>query len=179
MDQIEAHQRAQDVFAQVLAKVGPEQLGAQSPCAEWDARAVIDHVVAGNQLVQQRAGQEPGALPQDLAAAHAASAKAAQEIFAAPDGLTRTFELPFGAYSGAWFIGIRTTDVITHAWDLAKATGQSTDLDPDLALFAIAATKERITPAFRGEGRPFGEEQPCPEGRCAADELAALLGRPV
>jgi hypothetical protein len=47
VDQLAAHQRAQDVFAQVLANVQPEQLGAQSPCAEWDAKAVIDHVVGG------------------------------------------------------------------------------------------------------------------------------------
>lgn len=179
MDQVVGHQRAQDVFAKVLANVQPDQLGAPSPCADWDAKAVIDHVVGGNQWVQQLTGKEPDALPDDLVAAHAASAKGAQEIFAAPDGLTRMFELPFGVFPGAGFIGLRTSDVFTHAWDLAKATGQSTDLDPELAAVSLDAAKQRISPAFRGEGRPFGEEQPCPDGRCAADQLAAFLGRAV
>jgi hypothetical protein len=66
-----------------------------------------------------------------------------------------------------------------HAWDLAKATGQSTDLDPELAAFSLDAAMQRMGPGFRGEGRPFGEEQPCPNGRCEADQLAAFLGRAV
>jgi len=80
---------------------------------------------------------------------------------------------------GAAFIGLRTSDVFTHAWDLAKATGQPTDIDPELATEALKAAQERISPAFRGPGRPFGEQQPCPDGRSKADELAAFLGRIV
>jgi uncharacterized protein (TIGR03086 family) len=179
VDQLAAHQRAQDAFAKVLVNVQPEQLSAPTPCAEWDAKGVIDHVVGGNQRVQHLADQQPVALPADLVAAHAASAKGAQEIFAAPDGLTRIFELPFGAFPGAAFIGLRTTDVVTHAWDLARATGQSTDLDPELAADSLEVSKQRISPAFRGAGKPFGEEQSCPDGRCAADRLAAFLGRAV
>ncbi|HUZ09127.1 MAG TPA: TIGR03086 family metal-binding protein [Acidimicrobiales bacterium] len=179
MDQLAAHQRAQGVFAVVLAGVRPEQLGVSSPCAGWDAKAVIDHVLGGNQRVQQFAGREADALPDDLVAAHAVSAQGAQETFGAPDGMTRTFELPFGSLPGAAFIGLRTTDVFTHAWDLAKATGQSTDLDPELAGVLLEAARQRISAEFRGEGRAFGEEQTCPDGRCAADQLAAFLGRAV
>jgi uncharacterized protein (TIGR03086 family) len=179
MDQLAAHQRAQDVFAGVLARVTPAQLGAPSPCTEWDAKAVIDHVIGGNQWVESLTGRQPPALPDDLAAAHAASAATAQAVFAAPDGLRRTFELPFATLPGAAFIGLRTSDVFTHAWDLAQATGQSTNLDPELAAEALEAAQARISPAFRGPGRPFGEQQPCPEGRSKADELAAFLGRVV
>jgi uncharacterized protein (TIGR03086 family) len=179
MDQLAAHQRAQDVFASVLSNVKPDQLDLSSPCTEWNAKAVIDHVIGGNQWVQQLAGREPAAPPDDLAAAHAATAAGAQEVFAAPDGLTRPFELPFATMPGAAFIGMRTSDVYTHAWDLAKATGQSTDLDPELAAEALAAARERLKPSFRGEGRPFGEEKPCPAGRPVADQLAAFLGRVV
>lgn len=177
MDQLTAHQRAQDVFAGVLANVKPDQLDAPSPCAEWNAKAIIDHVISGNQWVGQLVGREPTALPDELGPAHAGSAVIAQESFAAPDGLTRTFNLPFGDFPGTAFIGLRTVDVFTHAWDLAKATGQPTDLDPELAAEALAASKANINPAFRGPGRPFAAEQPCPEGRPTADALAAFLGR--
>lgn len=179
MDQLVAHQRAQDVFAGVLAQVAPEQLSAPSPCTEWDAKAVIDHVIGGNQWVESLTGRPSASLPADLSAAHALSAAAAQAVFAAPDGLTRTFQLPFATLPGAAFIGLRTSDVFTHAWDLAQATGQSTDLDPELAAEALEAAHTRMSPAFRGAGRPFGEEQPCPEGRSKADQLAAFLGRVV
>ena len=179
MDQLAAHRRAQDVFAGVLANVKPEQLGVRSPCTEWDAKAVIDHVIGGNQWVVSLAGGHSSALPDDFRAAHAESAADAQAVFAAPDGLTRMFELPFATLPGAAFIGLRTSDVFTHAWDLAKATGQPTDIDPELAAEALKAAQERISPAFRGPGRPFGEQQPCPDGRSKADELAAFLGRIV
>ena len=178
MDQLVAHQRAQDAFAAVLANVTADQLDAPTPCSEWKVRDLVAHVIGGNHRV---AGSTPPA-PSDLAGlveAHASSAKLAQDSFAAPDGLTRTMEMPFGNVPGSVVIGLRTTDLLTHAWDLASATGQSTDVDPELAEEALSAAKMRITDAFRGEGRPFAAAQPCDEGRPAADRLAAFLGRSV
>ena len=179
MDQLTAHQRAQDAFAEVVAAVKPDQLQLPSPCSEWNARAVIDHVIGGNQWVRQLAGLAEVDLPDELAAAHAKSAEGAQAVFEAPDGLTRSFELPFASLPGSAFIALRTSDVFTHAWDLAKATGQSTDLDSELAQISLEAARAAIAPQFRGPGRPFAEEQACPQGRPPADQLAAFLGRTV
>jgi uncharacterized protein (TIGR03086 family) len=179
MDQLDAHRRAQEVFAGVLANVKSDQLDDGCPCTEWNVKTLINHVVGGNQWVAQLAGKVPELLPDEIAGAHEASAEEAQAVFSAPDGLTRMFELPFGTLPGEAFIGLRTSDVITHAWDLAKATGQPTDLDHELVGEALAVARARISPAFRGPGRPFGEERPCPEGRPPADELAAFLGRVV
>ena len=74
-----------------------------------------------------------------------------------------------------------TTDTFTHGWDLARALGQSTDLAPDLAAGLLAGAKMAIPPSFRGEeGKAaFGAEQTAPDGACAADQLAAFLGRTV
>lgn len=60
---------------------------------------------------------------------------------------------------GAAFIGLRTNDVFTHAWDLAKATGLSTDLDHELATLGLEASSARIQPQMRNPGGPFGPEQ--------------------
>jgi hypothetical protein len=62
---------------------------------------------------------------------------------------------------------------------MARATGQPTDVDPELAAEMLEDSRKRITTDFRGQGRPFGEEQPCDPGRPAADRLAAFLGRDV
>ncbi|HYQ35942.1 MAG TPA: maleylpyruvate isomerase N-terminal domain-containing protein, partial [Mycobacterium sp.] len=51
MDPLVAHQRAQDAFAGVLANVGPEQLGAATPCSEWTIQDLIEHVIGGNEHV--------------------------------------------------------------------------------------------------------------------------------
>ncbi len=182
MDQLEAHQRAQDAFASVLANVRPDQYALATPCTEWTVLDVIEHVVGGNGWVQVRAGLEPVAVPdgaENLGEAHAISAAAAQAVFAGPDGLTRTYDLPIGAIRGSVFVSIRTGDVLAHAWDVAKATGQSTDLEPELADHVLAATRPFLQPNLRGEGRPFGPEQPCPDGASRADQLAAFFGRAV
>ncbi len=74
---------------------------------------------------------------------------------------------------------LRTSDVLTHAWDLATATAQSTDLDPELAAESLAAVRGFVGPQFRGPGLPFGDERPCSPHRTPADQLAAFLGRNV
>jgi len=178
MDPLVAHQRAQDTFAQVLAKVTSDQLSSPTPCPEWNVKALIDHVIAGNQRVVERAGGQLAPLPEDPGAAHRTSAKAAQETFAEPQALTRTYRLPIGEISGTAFLELRTSDLLTHAWDLAVATGQPTDLDPELAEYVLAFSTQMMSrPGLRGDGRPFGAEQPCGNERAAADRIAAFLGR--
>ena len=179
MDQLVAHQRAQQSFATVFAGVSAHQMNAPTPCSDWDVATLVDHVIGGNGWVQQLAGREVAALPDEKSGALAASAAGAHAVFASEDGMSRMFELPFGTMPGAAFVGLRASDVFMHAWDLAKATGQSSDLDPELAAEALAAAKMRIQPAMRGAGRPFQAEQPCPDGRPVADQLAAFLGRVV
>ncbi|CKL84886.1 TIGR03086 family protein [Mycobacterium tuberculosis] len=176
-----AHQRAQDAFAALLANVRADQLGGPTPCSEWTINDLIEHVVGGNEQVGRWAASpiEPPARPDGLVAAHQAAAAVAHEIFAAPGGVSATFKLPLGEVPGQVFIGLRTTDVLTHAWDLAAATGQSTDLDPELAVERLAAARALVGPQFRGPGKPFADEKPCPRERPPADQLAAFLGRTV
>ena len=76
------------------------------------------------------------------------------------------------------FIELRTSDLLAHAWDFATATGLPTDLDPELAEYVLAFSKQMMSrPGLRGDGRPFGEEQPCGDECPAADQVAAFLGR--
>jgi uncharacterized protein (TIGR03086 family) len=178
MDPLVAHQRAQETFAHVLVNVTSDQLSSPTPCSDWDVKALIDHVIAGNHRVVERAGGQGAPLPEDPGAAHRASAKAAQETFAEPQALTRTYQLPIGEVPGTAFIELRTSDLLIHAWDLAIATGQPSDLDPELAEYVLTFSRQMMSrPGLRGEGRPFGEEQPCGDERPTADRVAAFLGR--
>ena len=179
MDPLVAHQRALDAFAGVLANASEDALGSPTPCSEWTVRDVIEHVIGGNEMVRGSSPDDPPARPDDLVAANRAAAAAAQEVFARPDGLTATYKLPFGELPGQMFIGMRTADVLTHAWDLAVATGQSTDLDPELATEQLAVLRAIVGPQFRGPGKQFHDEQPCSSERPPADQLAAFLGRKV
>jgi len=72
-------------------------------------------------------------------------------------------------------------DQFTHGWDLARAIGYPTDLDPDLAAQLLDQARMAITDAYRGpDGEaPFGPAAQAPAGAGPADQLAAYLGRPV
>jgi uncharacterized protein (TIGR03086 family) len=156
MDPLVAHQRAQDAFAALLANVSPDQLGASTPCSEWTIRDLIEHVIAGNEHVGLWAESptQPPARPDNILGAHRVAATAAHEMFAGPGGMATTFKLPFGEVPGQIFVGIRTTDVLTHAWDLAAATGQSTDIDPELAREQLAAARAFVGPSSAGRASP-------------------------
>ena len=86
--------------------------------------------------------------------------------------------MPIGEIPGTTFIELRTSDLLIHAWDLAVATRQPTDLDPELAEYVLSFSKQMMDrPGLRGDGRPYGEERPCANERPAVDRAAAFLGR--
>ena len=69
-------------------------------------------------------------------------------------------------------------DTFTHAWDLARATGQPTNLDPKLADTLLEAARPYFADVPR-DGRRFAEPQPTPADATPADCLAAFFGRTV
>ena len=100
--------------------------------------------------------------------------------FSEDGALDRTVNPGFGDMPATALLGMAVTDTFTHAWDLAKATGQDTNLAPELATQLLAQAQQSIQPAFRSEeGSIFGLVQPAPDGACPADQLAAFLGRTV
>src|SRR5437016_3788978 len=70
--------------------------------------------------------------------------------FGAPGAQEKVITLPFGALPGSVFMGIATTDAFTHGWDLAKATGQSTDIDPELARVKARRAPVELSATERG-----------------------------
>jgi uncharacterized protein (TIGR03086 family) len=170
----------------VLAAVTPDQLDADTPCSSWKVRDLVNHIVGGQYFFAAGAeGNPPTAAAGDFAAGDfvAAFDESSAKCVAAFQGegvMTKMLTLPFGQMPGAAFVGLAATDTFTHGWDLAKATGQVTDLVPDLAAQLLAGAKQAISPAFRGpEPAPFGPEQQAPAGASKADQLAAFLGRTV
>src|ERR1019366_6770030 len=102
------------------------------------------------------------------------------QAFASDGVMDKVISLPFGEMPGSAFMGLATTDTFTHGWDLAKATGQNTDLSPELAAQLLAGSKKNISPSFRNDsGNPFGPEMAAPAGASQADPIAPFLGRQI
>lgn len=169
----------------VLANVTPAQLQDPTPCASWNVAALINHMVgAPSFFVSALKGEAPAggsdAAEGDFLAAFDEATSQLSASFQEEGVMQRTIKLPFGEMPGAAVMGLGAVDTFAHAWDLAKATGQSTDLNPELAAALLAQSRQAISANFRGpEGAPFAAEKPCPEGACNADQLAAFLGRDV
>lgn len=182
-------ERAVRAAADVLARVKPDQLDDPTPCTSWPVRELINHVVGGSffyaAAIDTGEFGSDGPPPPDFAsgdfvAAYADGGAKMVAGFRAPDAPTRHVSVPFGEFSGADFLRIAITDTLTHAWDLAKATGQPTDLDPDLATRVLADAPDLIPDAWRGnDPLPFKPARQAPDGATAADRLAAFLGRTV
>ena len=170
----------------VLANVKPDQLSDPTPCQSWQVRELINHIVGVSFWFA--GAVNAGVAPQmdeidytagDAVATYDDGIQQAVAAFGAPGAIEKMVELPFGTLPCAAYLGIATTDAFTHGWDLARATGQSTDLDPELAAELLEGARMFIQPAFRGEDgkMPFGVEQPAPANGTNADALAAFLGR--
>jgi len=175
--------RAVAAAAHVFAGVRPQQHGDPTPCTEWNVHDLMNHVVGGNrQFVSMMSGggmldRNQDFLGDDPTGAFRASAAELRALFAVPGALAKPTWTPFGEQPAAVLVEMRVTEMLTHGWDLATATGQSTDLDPELA----ESCREgfvRMRASGRGKGM-FHDEQPVPEGATAADRLAAAAGRKV
>lgn len=171
----------------VLAKVGPDQLGAATPCASWDVRALINHFVGSARWgASAVAGTGYEVTAEDYAAGdflarYDDSIEAALTVFGSAGALEKRIELAFGEFTGADLMSMVTRDQFTHGWDLARAIGHPTDLDPELAGELLGQARVEILDAYRGaEGEAiFGPVVEAPAGACPADRLAAFLGRRV
>ena len=177
--------RAFTVTRGVLARVTEDQLDLPTPCASWKVSDVINHVVGGQFFFAGAVNGEPARdeapdfASGDFVAAFDEGAAACVAAFESEGAMERIVSLPFGDMPGSAFIGLATTDTLTHGWDIAKATGQTTDLSPELAAGVLQGVRPVLSTGLRGEDgkAPFGPERSAPEGASNADKLAAFLGR--
>ena len=168
-----------------LAAVGPEHLDAPTPCESWNVRDLINHLIGAQHFfLAVVEGTAPSGEHHDFASGDYVSAfddisGQLVEAFAAEGTMDKILTAPFGQLPGRAFIGFAVNDTFVHGWDLAKSTGRSTDIAPELAAGVLAGARTSIPDAMRGaDGKmPFGPAQEAPAGASNADQLAAFLGR--
>jgi uncharacterized protein (TIGR03086 family) len=173
--------------AAVLWKVSPDQMTAPTPCYSWSVHDLVNHIVGGPDYFAETAetgvapprGDSPDFAVGDFAAVFDEGAEHAVAAFSAEGVMEKSLKLPFADLPGAVFVFIAAIDTFTHGWDLAKATGQSTDLDPPLAVQLLEVARASLPESLRGPDRkaPFGPEVEVAEPACPADALAAFMGR--
>jgi len=179
------HRQALEATAKVVAGIGANDWGAPTPCAEWDVRALLNHIVSGNWWAAALAGGatieavgsrlDGDLLGADPLRAYQRSAEAAAAAFDAPGALAAPCAVSYGPVSGEMYAGHRFVDVLVHGWDLATATGQDATIDPALAEACWAVVEPQLA-MLRGSGM-FGDAPAAVTSTGPQAKLLAELGR--
>lgn len=183
MDLLDLDRRALVSTRRFLAGTTPAQLALPTPCAGWDVRALLDHVVGGNLLYAAAARGEPvdwstrdgDRLGNDPHGAYDRSTDAVTAAFAAVEA-TATLDMPFGRLPVGQAVAVHFVDVLTHGWDLAVATGQHPELEDELANRALEIVAAYPDDAW-GTPQFFAPKLSAPDDAPPYVRLVATLGR--
>lgn len=142
-------------FAAVVAALELRHWDQPTPCTGWSVLDVVDHVVAGERFtamtltgasVVEASEAQVGVDPQNPDVVAQVKDAAAAVLVAFEGSLDRIIEHRVGPVSARRVLGFRIIDQLGHTWDIATATGQLVDLDPDaLAIGVEIALAERTT----------------------------------
>jgi uncharacterized protein (TIGR03086 family) len=172
----------------IVESIRPEQMQDPTPCQSWQVKDLINHMIEAPTFAavvmetgsfENMSGESADHAAGDFLDAYDAATSRAAAAFKAAGALDRIVKLPFGEMPGAVFVSIASGDAFAHGWDLAKATGGSTDLDPQLASEILEAVTPLLPEQMRGpDGKaPFGPLVEVADSAPAADRLAGFLGR--
>jgi uncharacterized protein (TIGR03086 family) len=185
MDLLRAYRRGLDEFADRVGQVGFDQWAAPTPCADWDVRTLVNHVVgeqrwsvpllAGatlDQVGDRFAGDVLG--PEPAKAAREAANEAARAT--TPTGiLDRTVLLSVGETPAREYLHQLLAEHLVHGWDLAMALGVRPQLDPE-AVRGCAAWFATRSESYRAGWLTHDEVAPHTDAD-DQDRLIAAFGR--
>ncbi|MFF4191379.1 TIGR03086 family metal-binding protein [Nonomuraea sp. NPDC001831] len=166
--------RATHRTAGLVAAVRPEQFGSPTPCAEFDVKALINHMewvaemfvslAHGGERTEQ--GPYAGDFPERAERMLAAWSRpqAWEGTCAALGGL------PMTMVAHLWLV-----DMVVHGWDLARATDQAYEPDADAVARALGFTEQSVEMG-RQRGA-FGPPVAVPDDAPPFDRLLGLIGR--
>lgn len=177
MDPLTQFDQLGPVLGGVVANLTPDQLDRRTPCAQYDVRGILEHMIGGaTAFAAAYRGTEP-AVP-DTSDPLAAFGPALGELGAAvnePGALDRTVSAPFGDVPGDTFARFVVLDGLVHGWDMAVATGQPYD-PPDELVAAVDEFAHGVLDDLR-DGDTFADAVDPASDATPIERLAAYTGR--
>lgn len=176
-----------DPTRNVIRHIRDEQLGARTPCVDYDVKALLNHLLYwGPSLVgaaYKKSVAPPAASEQDV---DLASGDWAEGVEAHLDELVTAWSDP-DAWEGVTQMGgpmklpasmiggMVLGEMVVHGWDLARATGQSPTWPDDVLEPVLAGIR---TSAEQGRQMGvYGPEVPVSPDAPPLDRLLGLTGR--
>jgi len=161
----------------VVANITPDQLDQPTPCADFDVRGVLEHMIGGaTAFAAAYRGEEPTEPDvSDPLGSFPAVLGDLVDAISAPGALDRTVQAPFGAVPGETFARFVVLDGLVHGWDMAVATGQAYEPPDELVAEADGFARQALDPLRDGD--TFADAvEPSPDAS-PIERLAAYTGR--
>jgi uncharacterized protein (TIGR03086 family) len=186
---VDAHRRALQTSAAIVASVQVDNLVRPTPCGGWDLRRLLAHMIGQNYGFAEAAEGNGGdlepfadrAVGADPVGEYAASATRVIEAFGVPGVLERDLEVAVvrGGVTlpGTAVIGFHLVDYVVHGWDVAKTLGRPAAYDEDVLLIALGVA-EAVPERSRSEDEatPF-RPSVATDSADLLDRIVANLGR--
>lgn len=158
------YRRALYWVTSLLDDVRPDQLDAPTPCDEFDVRTLAGHLVAtvDRARVIGEGGEVfsvphvvTGVAHDEWPVAYRAAIEKMWPIWEPDSMLQHQVSAPWGAIPGSAAIWGYLNETLVHGWDLAVATGQPAEADPEVAGAVLAIAELIIPDQPRGGQVPF------------------------
>jgi len=177
---VERYRKRADSFEGKVAAVAPHQWANQSPCAEWTARDVVDHIVMMHDVMLRRVDRSLSAAPavtDDPLGAFRAARADVEALLDDPALGTREVDTPIGSMTAVEHVDrVVSADMPLHGWDLSRATGQDDTIDPDEIVRARRSVEAIPEEMWRMPG-VIGPALKAPADADEQTKLLAFLGR--
>ena len=172
-------------FMDRVAEVRPDQWDAATPCAEWNVRELVNHVVgeqlwsvplfAGATIAEVGDRFDGDLLGSDPIKTSTEAGEAARAVVTEPGAMERIVHLSFGDTPAEEYVHQLLADHLIHGWDLAAAIGADTTIDAD-GLAECAAWFDEREDIYRGAGAIGALVEVGPDAS-DTDRLVARFGR--
>ncbi|GIG86205.1 TIGR03086 family protein [Plantactinospora endophytica] len=179
--------RAATPLLKIINDVAPHQLDAPTPCAEYDVRRLVNHLLFWGPSLEGAGRKEtvppPAASEAELdltggdwATALTAQVERVSAAWAGPDAWAGSThmggptELP-AALVGGMIVG----ELVVHTWDLARAIGAAPSWDDELLDYVHG---EVVKTADQGRQMGvYGPEVAVPATAPTLDRILGIVGR--
>ncbi|WP_432166753.1 TIGR03086 family metal-binding protein [Streptomyces sp. bgisy031] len=169
----------------VVRALPDSRLEAATPCAEFDVKALVNHLFQVMEQFQRLAAKQDSDFTRSVDRVaegpdwrerfgeEAHKLVAAWSAPGAEEGTTGAMNMPAATVGSMVLL-----DLTVHLWDLARATGQEyvPEGEADAVVERLAGTVAELAPTARSMG-VFGEAAPEPAGATAFERLLAATGR--
>ncbi|MEQ4719683.1 TIGR03086 family metal-binding protein [Nonomuraea sp. B19D2] len=165
--------RATERTAGLVRAVRQEQFGFSTPCAKFDVKDLINHLEWVAEMFESLGRGGPRLEQGPYAGDFPERAERMLAAWSRPEaweGTSPAMGLPMTALAHMYLV-----DMVVHGWDLARATGQKYEPDPESLSRAWHFT-EQMVEMGRQRGA-FGPPVAVPDGAPQFDRLLGVIGR--